>query len=108
MYIIWAFSLPWVCIHCALSSVCRGEVDDTVWRFLLTGGVALENPHPNPFPEWLSEKSWGEIVRASALPNLKGFMTNFDPKWKDLYDSPAPHESPFPKPWESQLKGLDR
>jgi dynein heavy chain len=86
----------------------RGEVDDTVWRFLLTGGVALENPHPNPFPEWLSEKSWGEIVRASALPNLKGFMTNFDPKWKDLYDSPAPHESPFPKPWESQLKGLDR
>ena len=56
-------------------SVCsRGRIDEQVWRFLLTGGVALENPHPNPAPEWLGEKSWGEIVRASNLPNLKGFM----------------------------------
>ena len=52
----------------------RGEVDEQVWRFLLTGGVALENPHPNPFPQWLSDKSWGEIVRASDLENLKGLM----------------------------------
>lgn len=44
------------------------------WRFFLTGGVALENPHKNPVPEWLSEKSWSEIVRASDLPGLNGFM----------------------------------
>ena len=50
----------------------RLRVDEDVWRFLLTGGVALENPNPNPAPEWLTEKSWGEIVRASSLPNLKG------------------------------------
>jgi len=47
-------------------------VDEDVWRFLLTGGVALENPHANPAPEWLTEKSWGEIVRATSLPALKG------------------------------------
>ena len=52
----------------------RGDVDEQVWRFLLTGGVALENPHPNPHPHWLGEKSWGEIVRASELPNLKGWF----------------------------------
>ena len=52
----------------------RGEVDEQAWRFLLTGGVALENPHPNPFPHWLSEKSWGEVVRASELPNMKGWF----------------------------------
>ena len=52
----------------------RGEVEDESWRFLLTGGVALENLHPNPFPSWLSDKSWGEIVRASNLPELKGLM----------------------------------
>ena len=51
----------------------RGKVDDNVWRFLLTGGVALDNPHPNPAPEWLTDKAWSEIVRASNLPNLKGF-----------------------------------
>ena len=93
---------------CCITACCRGEVDDAVWRFLLTGGVALENPHPNPFPDWLSEKSWGEIVRASSLPKLKGLMDKFDPRWKELYDSPSPHESPFPEPWESELKDLDR
>lgn len=38
----------------------------------MTGGVALDNPYPNPCSEWLSEKAWSEIVRASDLPNLKG------------------------------------
>lgn len=52
---------------------CSDKIDDTVWRFLLTGGVALDNPHPNPAPEWLSEKSWSEIVRSSNLPNLNGY-----------------------------------
>ena len=52
----------------------RDKIDDDVWRFLLTGGVALDNPHPNPAPEWLTDKSWSEIVRASNLPNLKGLM----------------------------------
>lgn len=49
-------------------------MNDETWRFLLTGGVALENPHPNPCPDWLPEKAWGEVVRASALPGLTGFM----------------------------------
>ena len=39
----------------------RGEVDDSEWVFLLTGGVALDNPYPNPCPEWLQDKNWGEI-----------------------------------------------
>ena len=55
-----------------ISLIPRGKVDDQVWRFLLTGGVALDNPFPNPCSEWLTEKSWSEIVRASDLPNLKG------------------------------------
>ena len=50
-------------------------MDDDVWRFLLTGGVALENRHANPAPEWMTEKSWSEIVRASELPNLANFRT---------------------------------
>jgi len=57
------------------AAVCRNEVDDHVWRFLLTGGVALENPHPNPAPDWMTDKSWSEIVRASELPRLTDFMT---------------------------------
>ena len=57
----------------------RGRIDEEVWRFLLTGGVALDNPHKNPAPEWLTDKSWGEIVRASKLPNLKGLLQRKKP-----------------------------
>ena len=51
----------------------RGKIDDQVWRFLLTGGVALENPYPNPAPGWMTDKAWSEVVRSSNLLNLKGF-----------------------------------
>uniref|UniRef100_A0A669PS64 Dynein axonemal heavy chain 3 n=1 Tax=Phasianus colchicus TaxID=9054 RepID=A0A669PS64_PHACC len=88
----------------------RGQIDDEVWRFLLTGGVALDNPHPNPAPDWLSDRSWAELVRASCLRSLQGLMEhvreNFS-KWKRVYDSATPHEENFPDAW-STLTGLDR
>ena len=47
-----------------------GDIIDSEWRFLLTGGVALENPYQNPHPSWLPEKSWAEIVRCSDLSSF--------------------------------------
>lgn len=88
----------------------KGQIDDAVWRFLLTGGVALDNPHPNPAPDWLSNKSWAELVRASCLTNLQGLMEHVrdnTSKWKPIYDSVKPHEEEFPDTWSS-LTGLDR
>uniref|UniRef100_A0A671XYF8 Dynein axonemal heavy chain 7 n=1 Tax=Sparus aurata TaxID=8175 RepID=A0A671XYF8_SPAAU len=88
----------------------KGQVDDQVWRFLLTGGIALDNPFPNPAPEWLSDKSWSEIVRASKLPNLDGFFNHVQDnisKWKKLYDSGKPHEDQFPDQW-NELVGMHR
>lgn len=88
----------------------KGEVDDEVWRFLLTGGVALDNPYPNPAPEWLTDKSWAEIVRASSLENLHGLMDHVESnvwKWKWIYDSAKPHEEQFPDEW-TLVTGLDR
>lgn len=79
-----------------------GKIDEDVWRFLLTGGVALDNPHPNPAPEWLTEKSWAEIVRASNLPGLKDFMSyvQADPRqWKKMYDDSAPNLFQLPSPF---------
>jgi len=60
----------------------------------LTGGVALDNPHPNPAAEWLQDKAWSEIVRASNLPTLAGLMEHFQSnigEWKAVYDSATPH-----------------
>uniref|UniRef100_A0A8C8RBM1 Dynein axonemal heavy chain 3 n=1 Tax=Pelusios castaneus TaxID=367368 RepID=A0A8C8RBM1_9SAUR len=92
--------------------IMKGEdkIDDEAWRFLLTGGVALDNPYLNPAPEWLSDKSWAEIVRASSLKNLHGLMDHVREnvaKWKMIYDSAKPHKEAFPDVWKT-LIGLDR
>ncbi|XP_046326217.1 dynein axonemal heavy chain 3-like [Haliotis rufescens] len=88
----------------------QGRIMEEVWRFLLTGGVALENPYPNPAPGWLTEKSWAEIVRAGSLQNLKNYREHFQEnvsEWKKFYDSSAPHEYKLPSPFNA-LSGLER
>ena len=64
-------------VLCGFVLCFSGELDDREWRFLLTGGVALTNPFPNPARDWLTDKSWSEIVRCSEIPALKGFMDHF-------------------------------
>ncbi|XP_032896217.1 dynein heavy chain 3, axonemal isoform X1 [Amblyraja radiata] len=87
----------------------KGELNEDIWRFLLTGGVALENPFHNPASEWLSEKNWAEIVRASNLPELEGLMHHVVQnitKWKIIYDSAKPHKEVLPDQWNA-LNGMD-
>ncbi|XP_025109931.1 dynein heavy chain 3, axonemal-like isoform X5 [Pomacea canaliculata] len=87
----------------------KGKVSEDAWRFLLTGGIALDNPYPNPAPEWLGDKSWGEIVRASKLPGLVGMMNhvqNNTALWRDFYDSASPQTYTLPSQF-AELKGLD-
>lgn len=45
----------------------RGIINDNQLIFFLTGGVGLDNPHKNPAPEWLGDRSWAEIVLASNV-----------------------------------------
>jgi hypothetical protein len=54
----------------------QGQIDDELVAFLLTGGVALENPFENPAPAWLSDKAWSEVVRCS---NLNGYLCLYFP-----------------------------
>ncbi|XP_021567967.1 dynein heavy chain 3, axonemal [Carlito syrichta] len=88
----------------------KKQINEEIWYFLLTGGIALDNPFPNPAPEWLSEKAWAEVVRASALPSLNGLKEHLEQnmsEWKLIYDSAWPHEEKFPGSWKF-LQGLDR
>lgn len=65
------------------------EVDEDEWRFLLTGGIGLENPHSNP-TSWLPKTSWDEICRADELPHFQGIRKKFPAQkegWKVIYDS---------------------
>jgi len=52
----------------------KGDLDNDELLFFLTGGVGLQNTMANPTDKtWLSDKSWDEICRMSALPSFKGF-----------------------------------
>lgn len=80
----------------------RGEMDQTLLSFFLTGGVGLDNPHVNPAPDWLTEKSWNEIVRAEsldALQNLHESVAENIQEWKAFYDQSNPEDETFPEPF---------
>jgi len=48
----------------------RGDLEYEEFRFFLTGGIAMGGELPPVPASWVSEKSWGEILR---LGDLKGF-----------------------------------
>ncbi|XP_051776026.1 dynein axonemal heavy chain 3-like isoform X1 [Erpetoichthys calabaricus] len=89
----------------------RGQVDETEWRFLLTGGVALENPYKNPAPDWLKNQSWTELMQLSTFPAFNWIRENFTnnvPWWKNVYDSAHPNEMTLPEPWDDLLSDFQK
>nr|XP_054751844.1 dynein axonemal heavy chain 7-like [Lytechinus pictus] len=82
-----------------------GEVKEEEWRFLLTGGVGLDNPHSNP-TSWLPSTSWDEVCRADDMPKFSGIRKKFPAQkegWKVLYDSGEPQNEKLPSDWEESL-----
>ncbi|XP_067686354.1 dynein axonemal heavy chain 7-like [Haliotis asinina] len=88
----------------------KKEIDDDEWRFLLTGGIGLDNPHSNP-TTWLPAKSWDEICRLDELARFKGIRQKFvsyKDSWKLVYDSPEPHHVKFPGEWDEKLGSFQK
>uniref|UniRef100_A0A3P8WKL1 Dynein axonemal heavy chain 7 n=1 Tax=Cynoglossus semilaevis TaxID=244447 RepID=A0A3P8WKL1_CYNSE len=82
----------------------------TNWHFLLTGGVSLDNPHSNPCT-WLPQKTWDELCRLDRMDTFKGLrhsMARFRNEWKEVYDSPNPHQTLFPNEWQEKLSPFQK
>jgi dynein heavy chain len=78
------------------------ELEEPEWRFLLTGGVGLDNPRRNP-ASWLPHKSWDELCRLDDLEKFKGIRVTFGgmvKEWKEYYDSVDPQTHALPKQWD--------
>ncbi|RTG88649.1 dynein heavy chain, axonemal [Schistosoma bovis] len=76
----------------------EGLLNEQEWRFLLTGGVGLDNPHVNP-SNWLQTKSWDELCRLDQINVFTGIREHFECNlnaWKRIYDSVEPHNEKLP------------
>ncbi|XP_064629143.1 dynein axonemal heavy chain 1-like isoform X2 [Lineus longissimus] len=83
-----------------------GKINMDEWRFMLAGGAVKPKDIENPAPEWLSERSWGDILTMGALKTFADFPEDFKhhlPGFKKLFDSPDPHLEPLPGNWNDDL-----
>lgn len=87
-------------------------VSSTELRFLLTGGMGLENQRKNPAPKWLTKQSWDEICRmVDTTEAFKGFLADFEAhkeKYRKIYENPEPQFAHFPPPWDDKLSDFQK
>lgn len=88
----------------------KGEKDENEWFFLLTGGLGMDNIHPNPASNWLTQKAWDAVCRLSDMAKYSSFRDDFEThvdEWKTIYDSTAPQDELFPGIFSS-VEGIGR
>lgn len=86
-------------------------INSDEWRYLLSGGSVRQQEIPNPAPEWISDRMWGDLLTLDALPRFSGLSTFIKGHLKDfkmIFDSLEPHRSPLRKPWDEKLDSFQR
>jgi dynein heavy chain len=79
-------------------------------KFILTGGMVLEEHNPVVPCNWLLHKQWTEMCRASnTLPKFAGFHEWFIDNhelFQDMYASSDPQDCPIPGEWQDKCDPL--
>ena len=97
---------------CANLMKSRDSLDQNELMFLLTGGVGLDNPIPNPDPDWVQKASWDELCRLKDMDGFDGLREHFEGNlavWQQLYDSKTPQDfADLPQEWAVKLSDFQR
>ena len=65
------------------------------YRFFLAGGTLRPKQINNPSPDWISERSWGDILTLESLKSFNTFADDFKnhlPQFRKIFDSSEPHK----------------
>ncbi|XP_043277906.1 dynein axonemal heavy chain 7-like [Venturia canescens] len=84
----------------------KGALVSSHWMFLLTGGVGLDNPFPNP-TAWLPVKLWDELCRLNAIAGFENIRESFTKNlkdWKAFFDAKEPQSMSLPEPFDKLTK----
>ncbi|XP_059176982.1 dynein axonemal heavy chain 1-like [Physella acuta] len=91
---------------CVRIQMHEGIIDMNEWRLLIAGGTTRPKDLPNPAREWISDRSWSEILTLPSLPKFSLFaedIKNHLDGFKRIFDSAEPHREQLPGPWADNL-----
>ncbi|KAJ3111551.1 Dynein heavy chain 1, axonemal [Phlyctochytrium bullatum] len=87
-------------------------IDLDEWKFLLTGATSsIEKKLANPAVDWLSQRSWAEVLALSTLPNFSNFeldFIDFIESYRVVFDSQNPHREKLPGRWNDGLSSFQK
>jgi dynein heavy chain len=90
----------------------EGRLNADEARFLMAGPTAeVKDGLPNPAPEWLSAKSWNEVLSLSQLSAFRGLDSYFASDvsgFKKIYDEPEADKEKLPGPWDEKLSAFQK
>eukprot|EP01065_Artemidia_motanka_P012700 TRINITY_DN1700_c1_g1_i1.p1 TRINITY_DN1700_c1_g1~~TRINITY_DN1700_c1_g1_i1.p1 ORF type:complete len:1558 (+),score=611.23 TRINITY_DN1700_c1_g1_i1:2-4675(+) len=89
-----------------------GKIDESEYRFFLTGPTGVGGSKPNPAADWCTDATWDAIQFISAhLPSFAAFDQHFSEHvdhYKMIFDSAEPHREAMQDVFESKMTPLMR
>ncbi|GLC77190.1 hypothetical protein PLESTF_001896200 [Pleodorina starrii] len=104
--LLFAFTLA------ASIQVAAGSLPPNLVRFMVTGALSMDNPHPNPSPGWLSDQAWSNLCElegmSEAFSGLRESILLHNDRWHTVHDSKAPHDQDLPGGLQERLDAFQR
>ncbi|XP_050390512.1 dynein axonemal heavy chain 1 [Patella vulgata] len=89
----------------------KGLIDMNEWRYLIAGGTSKPKELDNPFPDWITDRSWNDFLTLAALPKFENFAADFKNHmegFKKIFDSAEPHREDLPGSWNTELDDFQK